>query len=251
MPTVYLCIDKYRKELWQAEVRWYARTMTEKVFPLFDDIDGEVNQLTEDYYRRMMYKAGYCDDPSGPAEEAMEYRDDCYGGLRLARHNIIGMSIVNLAQMWEQQVRRYLYQELSRVWSFPMTRFCEDWKQIIGIFAAFSIRNDVTETPFSIEDTEHWTKLSDLSQLANSIKHGDGRSAESLRKRRPEYFMKREDPYGGRREMETTLLCETNIFIDVSTFTEYVDPVVEFWNTLPRRLECDADILEGKLRKMR
>jgi hypothetical protein len=54
-----------------------------------------------------------------------------------------------------------------------------EYKDIQKIFELHGVK---------ITDTKSWKKIKELKLLVNTIKHGDGESADRLRKLRPDFF---------------------------------------------------------------
>ena len=156
---------------------------------MFENIEEESEAIAEERYQELgrYFNPDY-HDPSDFAEDAWEAGLEHYEGMALMKYNTRLMWISTLYQFWEQQVRRFIYEEVTRTHRFI------DKKGNGVLFKDFCTRgiNDIKEE-FSgfnqdLEKLRSWTKINELRLLANVIKHGDGWSATQLKGLRPDFF---------------------------------------------------------------
>lgn len=127
-------------------------------------------------------------DPSDFAEEAWEAGIEHYEGTALMKYNTRLMWISTLYQFWEQQVRKFIYEEVTRTHSF----IDKKGKEIL--FKQFCTRgiDDIKEAFLGfdqdLEKLGSWERINELRLLANVIKHGAGWSATQLKLLRPDFF---------------------------------------------------------------
>lgn len=99
-----------------------------------------------------------------------------------------------------------------------------------------------------IEDKNSWKKLRELKALVNTIKHGDGDSANKLRKIRPDFFkidfLKNTDTL---ELHESVLLDEYSLQVNEVDFIDYLNATKEFWDEMPERAYANIDCVLEKL----
>jgi pyruvate carboxylase len=167
-------------------------------------------------------------DPASIAENAQEEGIEHYSYLKLGKYNLTATWHATLYQVWEQQSRRFLFQEMSRFYDIQLEKFCT---KVPEIKKAFKLHN------VDIESFSCWTQIRELNLLCNVIKHGDGGSAKSLRKIKPELF-KQEDNIDYMKTFKTTLLEET-LNINEMTLRNYRKALLSFWDEIPERNYSD------------
>lgn len=90
-----------------------------------------------------------------------------------------------------------------------------------------------------------WNRICELNLVANVVKHAEGRSADDLRKIRPELFdhpMMRQPEY---QDLEPTdlstrhPLAGADFYVDKPDFDEYASVLDEFWVWFEARVKAD------------
>jgi len=167
-------------------------------------------------------------DPSSIAEEAEDIRVDHYLHLKLGKYNLTATWHATLYQVWEQQLRLFLFQEISHVYNIQFGTFCTKLSEIKKKFKFHNV---------DIESFSCWPQIRELSLLCNVIKHGDGKSAKKLQKIKPTLF-KQKDGTDYMKTFKTTLLEET-LSIDEKTLQNYSEALLSFWDEIPERNYSD------------
>ena len=173
-------------------------------------------------------------DPADFATSAWEYGIEYGMSMYLMQYNVRLMNIATLYQVWEQQIRSFLYEELTRHHRFEISKgkyltikeFCaKGFQDIKDVFKQL-------DTNFELFIS--YSKINELRLLANVIKHGDGGSATQLKKLRPDIF----DSSSGIDKMELykTTLNEVVLEVDDGELREYGDALLEFWDEIPERM---------------
>lgn len=165
-------VSQGKRDYYKSEITTFVNVFNDKLFPVFEDIDKQAAQYVKDYYHKFMERPG--DDSIDPAtitENALEEGIDYYSSLTLAKYQFSAMSIATLYLMWEQQVRRLLYMEMSHLSRPEFKKFCINIGQIKEYFSFHNL---------NIEELECWPEINKLRLLCNMIKHGDGKSAKEL-----------------------------------------------------------------------
>lgn len=226
---LYLCKDL--RQLKKDEILLFKNTFKERVFPAFRDIEEESEKLSNDIFDNCMNKtcSEYdCIDPCDIAQEATEMGIDYYEKYSLMRYNTLAMWISMLYQFWEQQVRKFLYDEERNYFYIDFKEFCA--KGITDIKEEFKFHNT------KIETLQCWSRINELRLICNTLKHGDGSSAQALKKIRPTFFIREGLEEYDLLNMYNTTLLEKVLNITEQDFYDFCDTLISFWNELPERM---------------
>ncbi|AST57750.1 hypothetical protein Thert_01756 [Thermoanaerobacterium thermosaccharolyticum] len=218
-------IEKYKEELSLVE-KYYIRTND-----CFNNIEKEAEDYANSLYRR--YPATEDTDPTAVAEWAFEKGIEMYETLSIMKSNHLLMTISMLYHIWEQQLIKFTINELEHYLEFDKKSL--EFEEVQKIFELHGV--DITKT-------EVWKKIRELKALVNTIKHGDGYSADKLRKIRPDFF--EADVIKGTDTLElygAVLLDEYSLQVNESDLFEYINAVKSFWDEMPERAFSDVDTI--------
>jgi hypothetical protein len=157
------------------------------------------------------------------------------------------MSLSNLYQVFEQQLRKWLYEEMTHHFNeyLNQVRFNHFNEKNENAFDSFygdfrKLTNLLTELRLTftnfigveelIVDTDIWKTIRECNLISNTYKHGSGYSATNLFNLYPEYFEK----------VDTTRLMDfyrtTNLervlSVDKISFKKYSDAMKGFWGNM-------------------
>jgi len=228
-----LYVPEMTRKYLKSEILSYVKIYFEKLLPVFRDIESEADKFSTDFYDNFMNQPAHDEyiDPSSIAEQALEMGIEHYSYLKLGKYNLTATWHATLYQLWEQQLRLFLFREMSHVYNLEFKTFCTTIAEIKKEFAFHNV---------DIETFVCWSKIDELSLLCNVIKHGPGNSAEHLQKINPALFRKEPILFDKEKEINymatynTTLLEET-LTIDETTLQEYKEALLSFWDEIPER----------------
>ena len=107
--------------------------------------------------------------------------------------------------------------------------------------------------------TRAWVKLHELKSLVNTVKHGDGNSADKLRKIRPDFFeldILKESELQTIKKTDTLELYESVFFdeyalqVSETDLYAYVNAAKGFWDEFPERVFSETELLLKELNKL-
>ena len=225
-----LYLPEAKREHFKSEISDYVEVYCQKLLPVFKDIESDVEKYTNDIYNNSMSQPA-CDDSMDPgsiAETALDEGIEHYSYLKLGKYNLTATWHATLYQVWEQQLRRFLFQEISHVYNIQFKTFCTKLSEIKKKFEFHNV---------DIESFSCWPQVEELRLLCNVIKHGDGDSAKDLQKIKPVLF-KQEDDIDYMKTFKTTLLEET-LNINEMTLKSYRKALLSFWDEIPERNYSD------------
>jgi hypothetical protein len=203
---------------------YYTRTIA-----VFSSIEEEATQHSQQLYEN--YSGSENTDPAQVAEWAEMEGFEKYEALTLMRTNHLLMTFTMLYHLWEQQLINFTLHELSRYLTFGKKR--ADFPDIQMIFKLHGI---------DIDKTKSWTKIRELKFLANTIKHGDGNSADKLRKIRPDFFTW--EVIGTDDTLEfsgSVLLNNYSLQTSEKDLYAYIEATKNFWDEMPETAYSDAE----------
>ncbi|WP_339270606.1 hypothetical protein NYE54_05455 [Paenibacillus sp. FSL K6-1330] len=223
---------------WKPTIKRHQEELTivldyyNKTKDYFSNIEEESKEYGNKLFRE--YPGGEDTDTASVAEWAQEESVEMYLSLLTMKSNHLLMTISLLYHTWEQQLIRFTINELSHDLTFIKKAL--EFKEVQTIFRLHGI---------NIPDTISWTKIRELKFLTNTIKHGNGESADKLRKIRPDFF--RSDLSGDSFDTlelhGAVLLNGHTLRVTEKDLEAYVSAVTSFWDEMPERAYCDVDTL--------
>jgi hypothetical protein len=217
----------------KSEIHSFVQIYFQKLLPVFKDIEAEADKLATDFYDDFMSQLAHDEyiDPASIAEQAFEMSIEHYSYLKLGKYSLTATWHATLYQLWEQQLRIFLFREMSHIYKLQFKSFCTT----IGKIKEFFLFHNV-----DIERFVCWPKIDEVRFLCNVIKHGHGDSADKLRNTNPSLFKREPSLFDKEQVMDymesykTTLLEET-LNIDETTLLQYRDILISFWDEIPER----------------
>ncbi|MBM4137663.1 MAG: hypothetical protein FJ241_12670 [Nitrospira sp.] len=217
--------EKTRKYL-KSEISSYVEIYFQKLLPVFKDIENDAENYAKDFYDNFMSQPAYDEfiDPASIAEKALEIGIEHFSYLKLGKYNLTATWHATLYQLWEQQLRLFLFREMSHVYKLEIKTFCTTIERIKEKFLFHNV---------DIESFPCWPRINELRLLCNVIKHGPGDSERKLLEIKPDLFKKDNDiDY---MEVYKTTLLEETLNIDETTLQNYKDALLSFWDEIPER----------------
>lgn len=228
-----LYLDNRIRKMLKEPFETFAKTYDERIIPIFSSLEEESQTIADEKYDALgRYFNPERDDPADYAEMAWEAGLEHYESMSLMQYNMRLMWISTLYQFWEQQVRKFVFEEVTRTHKFI------DKKGNDVDFAGFctrgidDIKDEFNEFGQDLEKLKSWPKIEELRLLANVIKHGEGWSATKLKQLRPDYF----DAgiiSADLLDLYKTTLGERVLNIDDREYKIYCDAIIQFWDELP------------------
>ena len=168
-------LEHYR-QLYRNQIDRLVETLTVRLLPTFDSVHAEVEALQQEAYRasRECANDGNGLDPQTAHEAAFEASLAHFDIVLDLRQGLQNMFAVSLYHLFEQQVRAFHV----RVLNHKPLKFGSDvlkaWDKTL---------------PDPVLTKEQRSGLDELRLLANTVKHGDGASAQELYTAAPHLFL--------------------------------------------------------------
>ncbi|MFY4776311.1 hypothetical protein [Metabacillus sp. RGM 3146] len=179
-----------------------------------------------------------------------EVRDYVYERLDeqfLMHYQFELMSLSNLYQVFEQQLRKWLYEELTHHENEYINqvkfihlneknenaydKFYGDFGKLTKVLTELKLTfTDLFGDEELIVETDIWKTIRECNLLSNTFKHGSGRSATNLNTLYPEYFERVSDT--SLMDMYRTTNLERVLNVDKISFDKYSNAMKEFWEKM-------------------
>ncbi len=207
----------------------------QSVLPQFDNINERAEQIGNEYYQRVLRRPVGPEDSieiSDLAEEATEHSLAWYSMMSSLGQSMRNLLTAGLFHLVEQQLA-----SISTDGIFRNSPIRNTGLSVVATWYKHNLRVDMKSLPT-------WHNIDELRLVANTVKHGDGASANELRKVRPDLFI---DPEAAKllqthaappiiRHLVAPLSGD-EFFVTDSALREYAAHAENFFQELAAELE--------------
>ena len=212
----------------QYQISQFVDLFILKLVPVFENIDAEAEEYGNKFFNNSYgYSNPESIDPGKHADKAMEHAIKHWEFLKHGRYVLIASWHVALYEAFEQQLRSYLYRELSHNYNLTIINVSSKFDELKKILFLYQI---------DIDSLKGLKQIDQLRLLCNVIKHGEGTSAENLRKKRPD-IIKTQGDIELLKLYDSSLLNEV-LEISDRTLIEFGNAIKDFWHSFPERSFC-------------
>ena len=208
----------------------------DRFVPTFSSIKEEAEKKSEEVYEELCTQPGDEDsDLAALAEIAQDIGIDYYMSMKDLEQGILNTCAFFLYHLFEQQLMLFHRRELLQPHEEKNSK----------LFTHSEIKARLKAHNINIETFKAWPKLEVLRLLANSIKHGEGKSSQDLSRIAPELFespaIKGLKRLGGWKTSTSatiyTPLLGNDIYVTQGHIRSYESALKEFWNELGHALQ--------------
>ncbi len=201
-----------------------------KLKPIFDNIDSEAEEHGDNFFKGVMENCSDPDaiDPSDIADEAMDRVYKHWELLNHGKYVLLSSWHVALYEAFEQQLRNYLFKELKHNFNLTINHIfskLEDMKKLLFLYGV------------DLSSLNGLKQIDHLRLVCNVVKHGEGSSANELRKKRPD-LIKTYDKIELLELYGSSLLDEV-LAINETTLIEFGKAIEDFWDSFPESSFCE------------
>ena len=207
-------------------VRRVEDVFLNRILPTFSSIDSESEALTERLWEEAMSQPYYEGGPDeGDIAEAVQDAGiSHYMGLKGMEQGLLNCCALFLYHLYEQQLMLFHRKELLG-W-----REQHDSK----LFTQKEVQKRRSLASVDIQTFSVWPKLEELRCLANTIKHGEGKSSQELLALAPHFFVSPElkgSPLYGTASSGRVYapLVGDDIYVTPEQIGEYANAIEGFW----------------------
>lgn len=210
-------MEKHKKQLSLVE-DYYYRTRI-----VFEGIGKESEDYSKSQYLNYTLKEGT--DPSLVSIWAIQQGTEMLETLSIMKYNHLLMTISMLYHIWEQQMIITIHKLPSII---ELDKKGSNINKFKTIFKSHGI---------NIQD-KAWKCIWELTQLVNTIKHGEGDSADKLRALRPDFFDLSfiSDAADSLKLNGAVLLDDFSLQVEERDLVNYIYSTKSFWNEMQSEL---------------
>lgn len=225
-PQLYL--PDMNKKYLKDQISQFVDLFILKLNPIFENIDEEAEKHGNEFFN---HACGHGDpetiDPGDFADEAMDRAFKHWEFLNHGKYVLLASWHVALYEAFEQQLRSYLYKELSHDFNLSINHVFSKFNDMKKILLLYKI---------NLASINGLKQIDELRLLCNVIKHGEGASANELRKKRPELIKMVNDIE--LLDLYNSSLLEEVLEISDKTLAEFGNAINDFWDSIPERSFC-------------
>jgi hypothetical protein len=238
-----LYLPDMNKKYYKCQIGQFVDLFLLKLEPAFKNIDAEAEEHGNNYFDGSQYSCPEDFDPGDLAEQAMDQAIKHYEFLCLGKYVLIASWHVALFEAFEQQVRYFFHKELSHNYRISINQVFSRFDDLKIILVFYCVDLNALR---GLKEIDH------LRLLSNVIKHGEGESANELRRKRPDLFKSYDDVE--LLELYGSSLLKEVLIINQDTLKDFGKAIEQFWDSFPERSYCDSpdkllEYLNNKLRK--
>lgn len=216
-----LWIPRFRNDFIPA-IRRVETVFLERIQPTFSSIDAESEKLESQLWEEAMTQPYYddCPDEGQISDSVRDIAIAHYQGLKGMEQGLLNCCALFLYHLFEQHLMIFLRQELL------------DWRDQdeSQLYTHKEVHKQLNKAKIDLTKFNVWPKIEELKHLANTIKHGEGKSSGELAKVAPHFFelpgLGNSWPITGR--VYAPLLGE-DIRVQPSHIREYSNILEQFW----------------------
>ena len=201
-------------------ISFYIKNVKSRVIGAFDSIGKETDDAVESAYQHLSGLGWVERDDAYDA--AIEHGMSLYADLDFVRSEVNGLVIVGLYHILERFLKEY-FERGIRWQRFRYVNPIQRW-------STKELRESLEEIGIRVEDSDFGKRIKVLELLANTLKHGDGRSRDSLRAEVPELFDRDLSAIDWPSVLPTS---DDGLMLMREDFDTLADAVVELWAALP------------------
>lgn len=195
-----------------------------RIAPQFANIEAEADEIQRETWDGLTSSSfDGDDDPSDFMGSAFNAGFDHYSLMHGLRQGVVNLFAASIFHLHEQHLMIFYKRQILD----PGHKL--DMKK----FKPVHVIKELKKLGIEVEALQSWASLKEVEDLANVIKHGEGISAESLRKKRPEFFIDPQIPqelnFGATLHVEKPILGE-GIYVSSAHLVEIKQTIKTFWN---------------------
>ncbi|MCC5927028.1 MAG: hypothetical protein JJU41_10770 [Bacteroidetes bacterium] len=229
--------------------------LQDRILTGFENIEEEAEKLSTEKWNEYMSSPGTGnEDPGDYAEHAEEVGISHFILLKQIRQGVINLHAVFLFHLFEQHIMTFFRKEILNPQEERDSELFnnQEFKKMqkkgneptfhSGMINFEEFKNRLKNIGVEIDNFESWSKISELRQVANAVKHAEGSSAGRLKNMRPDLFS---NPELQNLEINNTLfnpkvyspLSGEDIFLSLNDIHDYKDSIRSFYIELMSSIE--------------
>jgi hypothetical protein len=218
------------KQYLKKQIGRFVEIYTLKLKSVFDNIDTEAEEHGNRFFEDVMQNSfhPHAIDPADIAEEAMDRTFEHWDLLNHGRYVLLSSWHVALYEAFEQQLRCYLFKELSHEFRITINHIFSRFDGLKKLLVLYGV---------DFSSLKGLKQIDHLRLVCNVVKHGEGSSANELRKKRSDLIKTYDDIE--LLELYGSSLLDEVLAINDTTLKEFGKAIEGFWDSFPERSFCE------------
>jgi hypothetical protein len=219
------------------EAQTLVDVLEQRILPTFANIEQESELVSSETWNNFMSAPGTGDeDHSELADAATQMGVEHYMLLSGMRQGIVNMVTAALYHMFEQQMMLFLRRELLDLHEENNSK----------LFSTQEVEARLRKHGIDITKLGTWSIIDELREVANSIKHAEGRATKRLQTLRPDLFKEPGLPEFGQWHLHANRrvfqpLSGQDIYVSLEDVRSYRDAVCTFWQQLSDAMQASIE----------
>ena len=220
--------SRHFESVYAKQIIAFTDAVMDRLLPQFDNLEAEADQAADREYDRLGELPVGPDGPMLDMGECADMANDAghsyYGMMTSVRQSLLNLSVAALYHMWEQQMMLFHRKQV-------LSTAEEDERKLLTFD---EMKKRLAKGGVVLSRLPAWPKVEELGHLANTIKHGEGRAAESLRSLRPEMFFRDSvrgmgwDTFPGKSSVYQPLMGD-DVYATAEDLQAYRTTLLGFW----------------------
>lgn len=228
----------------RSAIALYRELLDKHIYPPFVDPERSAGEAASRLWSEAMskeYVEGDGFDEGACADEANDHSQRVYQELFAMQTILMNLFTAGLFHLFEQQIGSMLHHDEKPADS-PAQKKPAPPMRVFPKWAKKQFRINVRMHP-------SWVRIKELNSVANVVKHAEGDSEKSLRRRRPEYFnhpLRRQPAYQDLplSSLPTrTPMAGTDVYVLKEDFDSYIASLDEFWQWFRAQAKGEGTIV--------
>lgn len=226
--------SRHFREAFIPQLQLLEHTLLTRVLPAFEGLEAEAELIKEREYERLGALPASDDssyDMADAAEDAFETSLAHYLDATSARQVVLNLWAASLHHLFEQQLLLFHRREV----------LSKNEENDPALFRQTVIKARLLALGINLDGLASWAGLEELRLVANTVKHGDGVSAQKLHRLNPSLFLPPilrmaggsfVRPLAGYRLPVFTPLAGDDVFVNEDDVRRYLEALVAVWEEL-------------------
>lgn len=220
--AVSIQFDSNYENLFITSIDYFLEITKERVFPIFDDVDGEQERVADEVLSSPHW--GY-DDAAEAYEAAYDISIEKALLFIELRNLFIASSTAHLFHLFERQIYKHLFYELRH----DLTKPIDNWRDAASLISRLRFKeSDTSHDARELQEVFNDPDLIELRFVANCVKHGEGPSHEKLVKMGAQVVSN--ERLSQEWSTGNNSLLGADILILTSDLDRYANAIRRYWN---------------------
>ena len=232
------------------EIEWTRLTVLQYMLPSIPDPESEANKTSDEIWYGNMSDSSFEEDSYSLAEYATNQGLEMFDRLNSVRQAASNMATVMLWHLIEQQLLHFHIRQVLLPHEELLVRENPDIKikipgkkvRVIKLLSLEELHSRLDSCGCSMNDMSSWPKVNEIKLVANTTKHGLGKSSNKLFKIRPDLFYPSYTTQDNSYDKTQPMLRKKpaaggDLYVKEKDLLEYFEAAKTFWQQFSMLIE--------------